>query len=270
MPYENINLIPIYVALGVGIVLVSLALWKKALTIPATISAFVILVLASLFTSYTGLVVFTISFVGAVVVGLVKREKRKAREEGLYPHVGARGIVQVLSNALPALVFGLVYFLTGITPFFMASVATVIAGVADSFASDLGIVGEGKVVSVLTFKEVQRGMSGGVSIFGTLSAFITSLVGAVALFLVGEVGVHGIWIISLSAFLGTLTDSLLGASVQRAYKCTVCGKFTERKEHCDAHTELVKGLSFVDNNLVNLLSLTIAGGIALGLSFIVI
>ena len=98
MPYQNINLIPIYIALGVGVALVVLALWKRVLTIPATVSAFFILLLSALFTSYSGLTIFAVSFVLSAVLGLIKKEKRKEREEGLYPHVGARGIVQVLSN----------------------------------------------------------------------------------------------------------------------------------------------------------------------------
>jgi uncharacterized membrane protein len=63
MPFENVNLIPIYISLGIGALLVVLALWKKVLTIPATITAFVVLVLSALFTSYTGLVVFSVSFI---------------------------------------------------------------------------------------------------------------------------------------------------------------------------------------------------------------
>lgn len=248
--------------------LVVLALWKKALTIPATISAYAILLLSALFTGYSGVVVFTISFVGAVVVGLVKREKRKMREEGLYPHVGARGLVQVLCNAMPALIFGAVYFATGIKCFLFASVTTVIAGVADSFASDLGITSDGKVVSILNFKEVPRGMSGGVSLFGTLSALTTSVVVALIIFAIGEIGVTGLWITALSGFMGTIVDSILGASIQRAYKCKECGKMTERKTHCGIPTERVKGWEIVDNNVVNAVSLMIAGAISIALYFI--
>lgn len=263
MPYENINLIAIYIALGIGAVLVALALYKKVLTLPATATAFIVLVLSALFTGYTGVTVFSLSFALAALLSLVKREKRKAREEGLYPRVGARGIVSVLANSLPALIYGAVYFGTGIRAFFIASAVTVVAGVADSFASDIGIIGEGKVVSILTFKEVPRGMSGGVSLLGTLSALLSSLFVSLALFAVGEIGLKGAWVVPLSAFLGTIIDSILGASVQRAYKCRVCGKLTERKSHCDTPTDKIKGLAIVDNNVVNVISLLLAGGISL-------
>lgn len=263
MPFENVNLIPIYISLGIGALLVVLALWKKVLTIPATITAFVVLVLSALFTSYTGLVVFSVSFIFAAIIGLIKREERKAVEEGRYPREGARGIVQVLANALPALIYGAVYFGTGKASFLIASAVTVTAGIADSAASDIGNLSRGKVVSILTFKRVERGMSGGVSLLGTLSALITSLIVSIVVFSVGEVGLKGLLVVAVCGFLGTLVDSFLGASLQRAYRCVECGFITERKEHCNKPTELIKGIKFVDNNVVNVVSLIIAGAISL-------
>ena len=268
MPYENVNLIAIYVALGIGALLVILALWKKALTIPATATAFIILLSSALFTGFTGVVTFSISFVGAVAVGLIKRQKRKEREEGLYAHQGARNIVQVLANSLPAIVYGAVYFATGKKAFLVASAVTVIAGVADSFASDLGIVGDGKVINIITLKPCHRGMSGGVSLLGTSSALITSVAVSSIVFAVGEIGVKGLWISALCGFVGTLIYSVLGASVQGAYECVKCGKTTERKSHCGEPTKLVKGLGFVNNDLVNLISLFVSGAIAVGLYLI--
>lgn len=61
-------------------------------------------------------------------------------------------------------------------------------------------------------------------------------------------------IIILSGFLGSLIDSILGASIQVKYKCEKCKKITERKEHCGKETNYYKGIKWIDNNLVNLLS----------------
>lgn len=263
MPYENINLIPIYIAIGIGALLIALSVWKKVLTVPATVSAFIILVLSALFTSYTGVVTFAVSFLFAAIIGLVKKEKRREREAGISLHVGARGVVQVLCNAVPALVFGAVYFASGIHAFLIASVVTVCAGVADSAASDIGILSDGNVINILTFKKAERGMSGGISLVGTLAALIMSVIVAVVVFAVGEVGLKGLWVIALSGFIGTIIDSLIGAALQRAYRCNECGKLTERKVHCDKPTARVKGIRFIDNNVCNLLSLFIAGAISL-------
>ena len=61
-------------------------------------------------------------------------------------------------------------------------------------------------------------------------------------------------IILLSGFFGSIFDSILGASIQVKYKCPVCQKITEKKVHCEKETQYEKGIKFVDNNLVNLLS----------------
>ena len=263
MPYQNLNLIPLYVAIGVSVMLVGVSLWKKILTVPATAVAVVVLIAVSLFTGYAGLVAFSVSFLGAGIIGLIKKDLRREREIGLYPHVGARGVVQVLVNSLPALIFGLIYFLSGCVAFLYASCVAVTAGFSDSAASDIGILSEGKVISIVTFKQAPRGISGGVSLLGTVAGVVASLIVAVCAFLTPEIEVDGIWIIAVGGVIGMLVDSILGATLQRGYKCMVCGAFTERLNHCDAPTEQVKGLKFIDNNAVNFLSQLIAGAISL-------
>ena len=239
------------------------SVWKKVLTIPATALAVVVLIAVSLFTGYAGLIAFSVSFLGAGIIGLIKKDLRREREQGLYPHAGARRVVQVLVNSLPSLTFGLVYFLSGKIGFLYASCVAVTAGFSDSAASDIGILSKGKVVSILTFKKVPRGISGGISLAGTISALLASVAVAVCVFASPEIEANGIWIIALGGFIGTLVDSVLGASIQRCYKCNICEELTERLNHCGAPTTLVKGLCFIDNNVVNLLSQFIAAGISL-------
>ncbi len=62
----------------------------------------------------------------------------------------------------------------------------------------------------------------------------------------------------ISGLVGSLADSVLGATVQRKGVCTVCGKESENHTHCDKPTRVLSGLPFVDNNIVNLLA-TLAG-----------
>jgi uncharacterized membrane protein len=54
---------------------------------------------------------------------------------------------------------------------------------------------------------------------------------------------------------GALADSLLGALCQARRRCPRCGRDTERKVHsCGTTTELAGGISWLDNDGVNLLS----------------
>ncbi len=262
MPYFNYDFIPLYVSLAVSAVLAALAVWKKALTVSATVVAVLIMVGISAFTGYAGLVAFGVSFVGAVVIGFVGKRKREEREADVHARKGARGVVQVLANSLPSFILGLIWFVTGKTCFLVGSVTAVTAGFADSAASDVGILSDGKVINIVTFKPQPRGLSGGVSLLGTVAALVASTTVAAAVFAVGGIGAKSLPVVALVGFMGTIIDSVLGGSVQAKYKCSSCGILTERKEHCGAPTELASGCRFIDNNAVNFIASCVAGGVA--------
>ena len=61
-------------------------------------------------------------------------------------------------------------------------------------------------------------------------------------------------VVSVAGFLGAFFDSFLGSLLQAKYRCRVCGSLTEKEEHHGEPTELVSGISSVDNDVVNLLS----------------
>ncbi|HYP41613.1 MAG TPA: DUF92 domain-containing protein, partial [Chloroflexia bacterium] len=64
---------------------------------------------------------------------------------------------------------------------------------------------------------------------------------------------------------GALADSLLGATVQAGYRCPRCDKPTESRVHrCGTPTRLVRGVVWVNNDLVNA-SATITGAVVAGL-----
>ena len=66
-------------------------------------------------------------------------------------------------------------------------------------------------------------------------------------------------IITVSGFLGCVTDSILGAVVQAQYRCASCGRLTEKTEHHGEAAVLVKGFKIMNNDVVNFLSGMVAG-----------
>ena len=62
-----------------------------------------------------------------------------------------------------------------------------------------------------------------------------------------------ILILTFSAFLGCMVDSILGSLVQRKNKCPVCGKITEKQIHCNSTTEHYSGVKAINNDMVNLI-----------------
>ena len=71
----------------------------------------------------------------------------------------------------------------------------------------------------------------------------------------------------VSGLGGAFFDSLLGATVQRMYYCEVCGKETEQvMHHCGSQSRPLRGLHWLDNDFVNLLSSGIGSLFAVGLT----
>jgi uncharacterized membrane protein len=69
---------------------------------------------------------------------------------------------------------------------------------------------------------------------------------------------------ALAGVIGSLVDSLLGATLQGIYYCDACGKETERELHrCGNRTRLVRGWRALNNDWVNFIS-TLTGAVVAG------
>jgi uncharacterized protein (TIGR00297 family) len=134
------------------------------------------------------------------------------------------------------------------------------ASAADTWATEIGTLYGGEPRSILSWRAVPTGTSGGVSAIGTLAA----LAGAVFVALV--VAALG-WPstvarnVMIGGVAGALVDSLLGATMQSRRWCDVCERETERTVHdCGTSTRHRRGFVWLDNDLVNFLS-NAAGGL---------
>ena len=137
----------------------------------------------------------------------------------------------------------------------IAFVGAMAAVNADTWATELGILNPTLPRLIINGKTVEKGTSGGISRLGTLSALAgAALIGVVAALFSLPMGALGIILIaSLSGLIGSLFDSLLGASVQAIYYCPACQKETERHplHTCGTQTVRVRGWLWLNNDLVN-------------------
>lgn len=151
----------------------------------------------------------------------------------------------------------------------VAYAGSLAAANADTWATELGVLNRANPRSLKTFQSVEPGSSGAVSFLGTSCALAgAALIAALALVFDPATGWLGFAAITLGGLLGSLFDSLLGATVQAIYTCPTCQKETERHplHTCGSHTTLIRGWSWLNNDWVNI-GCTLMGALAAGLIF---
>ncbi len=136
---------------------------------------------------------------------------------------------------------------------------------ADTWATELGVLSKQQPRLITSGKRVAPGTSGGITLLGTGAAMLGALaLGMVFWILQGcRRSLASLPIVALiSGMVGSVVDSLLGATVQAMYYCPVCEAETERRIHrCGTVTRPLRGISWCNNDAVNLAA-TLAGGLA--------
>ncbi|GLV57493.1 hypothetical protein KDH_43290 [Dictyobacter sp. S3.2.2.5] len=127
---------------------------------------------------------------------------------------------------------------------------------ADTWATELGVLSQQPPRLITTGQTTTPGTSGGVSTLGAGAAAGGAFSeGLVYQLLQRRISPLLPLIALLSGFAGSLFDSFLGATVQAIYYCPHCQKETERRIHnCGTPTHHLRGWSWLDNDLVNLLA----------------
>jgi uncharacterized membrane protein len=140
-------------------------------------------------------------------------------------------------------------------PEFLPIALTCLAGgFVDSLASDVGTLSHRRPYDVFRRRYVTKGMSGGVTLLGCLASFVGAAVFSIAIALVSGLNALQALIPLFATSFGCFVDTLLGSLVQVKYICAVCGRDTEREEHCGTATELTGGVRAFNNDTVNFIS----------------
>lgn len=200
---------------------------------------------------WIALSLYTFYFLGSAVSKI--KNNRKLEADRFQETGGARTWKQVVCNSLPACILVFCkYFLPDYQVFSLLSFVVFAAANSDTFSSEIGVLGKGKVFSIITGKSIQRGVSGGVSVGGLFAGLIGGFLSALPAF--AQFGYEGVTFVTLMAFVGTLIDSILGALFQRKF-LTKDGIISDKKFY--AKQKPIKGFLWMSNNMVNLISLFI-------------
>lgn len=210
---------------------------------------------------------------------LLSRWKKKAKEavESGYEKSGRRDAGQVAANG------GLALLLCAANawwphPLWWYAFLGVMAAVnADTWATEIGGLSKTPPRSILSGRRVAAGTSGGVSGLGLAASMAGGLfIGFAAWLLLLAVpgqdepsGIASAWlqlpvwlgIGLLGGMVGSLADSLLGATVQQMFRCGKCAREIEAAHHCGRPAVRIRGYSGWNNDVVNVAG-SLAGGLA--------
>ena len=201
---------------------------------------------------------------------LRERARADRKRDGITTRGSRRDAVQVLANGGAAALGAMLFVLTDVDAWVLGAVCGIAAANADTWSTEIGRWVGRPPRLITTGRRVPPGTSGGVTVPGTSAA----LAGAGLIALGAALGVGANWLSVPAEMLptlltivgagstGALIDSVLGATVQRVYRCPRCQTTTEQSRHrCGTPTIPVQGWPGVTNDTVNALATMLAAGI---------
>lgn len=250
--YYGLATLPLQVALVVALPFVIANGSLRALTPAANCASLIFLLFFAYFGDFPLFTTVLSLYVLSAVIGIVTSVIYN-RKYGKVPR-SPRNIVQILANSSICFVCITVWYFAHLQVFLWAAYAALAEEFADSAASDVGKLSPVQPRNIITFKKMQAGISGGVSLVGSLGALLGAAVAMVIPFAFGVFGWQYYCLLAAVSFVGTFADSLLGALLQVLYRCPTCGADTEAREHCGTQSVKVKGVKWIGNSMVNLLA----------------
>lgn len=218
----------------------------RALTLGGALAAFVVGTIAFGVGGWQGAVVLFAFFLSSTILSRVGVKKKSALTD-VGKH-GARDALQVLANG------GIASLAMLSTPLFGAAAFAAFAGgfaaaAADTWATEIGTLARGMPRSILTFRPLAPGLSGGVTWQGSLAQFGGAGIVALA---AAATHVAPFTAVLAGGVLGSVADSLLGATLQTLRYCPSCVRDCEINPHsCGTPTILRRGWAWMGNDAVN-------------------
>lgn len=204
------------VAVCLSGILSALALFMRLLTKSGAIVSFIIGFIIGICGSIDWLlllIVFTVIGFAVTKIDLSKKTV-KGLQEGTH---GERNYKNILGVGIPSCIFAIINLILGEEYYFLMSigyVGTIAVAAADTAASEIGIKDK-RVWLITTFKRVEPGVNGGISITGTFIAFVgaivTTTIGWLVIFHTLD---YALFIPVIAGIIGCMADSVVGATLE--------------------------------------------------------
>ncbi len=232
-----------YLSVLLPSILALFALYKNKISLSGIILAWFMGIIICYLGGYYAFLALAVVFILTVLSDKVKKNKADK----------TRNILQIISNVLTATLCIVLFYFTNNNIFYIMYFCVIAGSLSDTLASSIGTLSKAKPINIFTFKKLKIGESGGVSLLGL---FISLLGGMIigAIYLISQFNLLNFVLISIMGFSGSFFDSIVGTLYEAKFQCIKCHQKTDDKTHCNKKTKLIKGYSFMDNNMVNLLS----------------
>lgn len=237
------------IGLLLSIVIAFMAYRKKSLDTSGFISATVVGTLLYVFGTYILFSLLIFFFISSSIFTKIKTNVEDKK---------GRSAVQVLANSLMALIFSITFYITSRYEFLYIGGIAIAASTSDTWASEIGKLSKGKVFSILNFRMMDKGESGGISMLGLFASFVGSFIISILFILLlstyTTISLNDWWIVvvmTIGGLLGSILDSYLGILIQEKYidhQGHILEKVKSRKMF-----KKLSGISFINNDFVNFL-----------------
>lgn len=218
-----------------------IALQKKWLTVSGAVAAVWMAILLFTTWRYKAFIapgIFLIS--GSLLSKLNKQQKE---------HKG-RNARQVFANGITGIVFLILYKITKAEYYLITYMISFSISMSDTVSSELGIYFKGATYDILSFKKMQPGLSGGISLPGTLAGLAGAALVPCVVSTIHPFSTTALLWMGIAGFTGMIVDSILGSCLQAKYK-TTAGIILEDKTR---DGQKIKGMAWCGNDTVNMLS----------------
>ncbi|MCB0078483.1 MAG: DUF92 domain-containing protein [Anaerolineales bacterium] len=266
----------VVMGLVLGVAMAVGGYWKQALDRSGAIAAAIVGSLIFVFGGWRWGLLLVAFFVASSALSFVNPERKQQVAAEKFDKGSRRDAGQVLANGGWVALLALLSLTIQDDWLFPAVVGALATVTADTWATELGTLSTARPRLITSGQPVPAGTSGGISALGSAAALAGAwFIGAVALLLTwvpqsDVLSFSPAWLLALAAIsgvAGAMFDSLLGATVQAIHWCPRCQSETERAVHrCGTATHPLRGLAWLDNDMVNFLASVVGSLVAVALA----